>query len=144
VRIGVDTSVIVAAVHANHPVNGPAAEWLDAAFGKHEVVVAHHSIVESYAVLTRLPAKYRLAPREAEMVLTETLRENVRIAPFAGEAVWPTLESIIDRGASGGTTYDALIVDLLAGAGVEVIITYNVREFRRIARDTPVEEPSFA
>ena len=47
---GVDTSVLVAAVHANHPRHFAASAWLDAAFSSHEVVVAHHSVIEAYAV----------------------------------------------------------------------------------------------
>ena len=54
--VGVDTSVMVAAVHANHPMHSAAARWLDAALGSHTVVVAHHSVLEAYAVLTRLPS----------------------------------------------------------------------------------------
>ena len=77
--VGVDTSVIVAAVHANHPVHLPSARWLDTAFDVHAVVVAHHSILEAYAVLTRLPAQYRVSPSEAEIVLRETLEKNARV-----------------------------------------------------------------
>ena len=47
---------MVAAVHANHPMHSAAARWLDAALGSHTVVVAHHSVLEAYAVLTRLPS----------------------------------------------------------------------------------------
>ena len=62
--LGVDTSVIIAAVHANHPVHLSSSRWLDAAFDTHDVVVAHHSVLEAYAVLTRLPAQFRVGPDE--------------------------------------------------------------------------------
>ena len=141
-RVGVDTSVLVAAVHANHPEHGAASAWIDTAFTTHEVVVAHHSIIEAFAVLTRLPAKYRLAPSEAEMVLRETLRDNVSIAPFESDTVWQVLTSIIAVPAAGGTSYDAFIIYLLEAAQVDQIVTYNVRDFRRLARDVGVAAPA--
>lgn len=129
-------------MHANHPLHAPASTWLDNAFTEHEVVVAHHSIVESYAVLTRLPAKYRLTPSEAEMVLRETLRNNASLAPFVAESVWQTLGSFVDAPAAGGETYDAFIINLLASSGVEAIVTYNAREFRRLAQGVRIVQPS--
>jgi len=141
-KLGVDTSVIVAAVHANHPMHVPAATWLDDAFSSHELVVAHHSVLETYAVLTRLPAKYRLSPSEAQMVIHGTLHGNAHIAPFDSESVWESLDAIIAAPAAGGAAYDAFIIHLLATAGAERIVTYNVREFRRLAHEISVSEPS--
>ena len=141
-RVGVDTSVIVAAVHANHPVHAVAAHWLDGAFVSHEVVVAHHSIMESYAVLTRLPAEYRLSPSEAETVLRGTLQENATIAPFSSESSWAALHSLAEAPAAGGATYDAFIIHLLSQAGVDVIVTYNVADFARLTRTVRVAEPA--
>lgn len=139
---GVDTSVLVAAVHANHPMHAVASTWLDSAFSEHEVLIAHHSVVESYAVLTRLPSKFRLSPQEAQMVLRETLHGNARLASFVAESVWSTLDSIVHRGAAGGPTYDAFIINILAEAGADVIVTFNAREFRGLAGDLRVAEPS--
>ena len=44
--------------------------------------------------------------------------------------------------AAGGTVYDAFIVELLRNAGAEVIVTYNVDEFRRIAANLRVMDPT--
>ena len=141
-RVGVDTSVIVAAVHANHPVHAVAAHWLDGAFVSHEVVVAHHSIIEAYAVLTRLPAEYRLSPSEAERVLSETLQENVSVAPFSSESSWAALHSLAEAPSAGGATYDAFIIHLLLQAAVDVIVTYNAADFARLTRAVRVAEPT--
>jgi predicted nucleic acid-binding protein len=138
----VDTSVIVAAVHANHPVHAVAAHWLDRAFAAHEVVVAHHSIIESFAVLTRLPAEYRLSPTEAETVLSETLQEKVSIAPFSSQSSWAALHSLADAPSAGGASYDAFIIHLLLQAAVDVIVTYNAADFARLTRAVRVAEPT--
>ena len=141
-KIGVDTSVIIAAVHANHPVHLSSSRWLDAAFEAHEVVVAHHSVLEAYAVLTRLPAKYRVAPSEAEIVLRETLEENARIAPFSAESIWTFMTRLTAVPAAGGAAYDGFIIRLLSEAGVEAIVTYNADDFRRLSPVVRVADPA--
>ncbi|MFW5738048.1 MAG: type II toxin-antitoxin system VapC family toxin [Spirochaetota bacterium] len=140
--LGVDTSVLVAAVHANHPLHIAASAWLDDALSSHDVVVAHHSVIEAYAVLTRLPGGRRLMPDEAVMAIRETLEGNARIAPFAATSIWDTLAAVADAPAAGGATYDAFIIHVLATAGVDAIVTYNVNDFRRLARGQRVLDPS--
>lgn len=140
--LGVDTSVIIAAVHANHPVHLSSSRWLDAAFGTHDVVVAHHSLLEAYAVLTRLPAQYRVGPSEAEMVLRETVQENARLAPFNAAATWNFMTGLAAVPAAGGAAYDAFIVRLLSEAGAEAIVTYNVDDFRRLSPHMRVVDPA--
>ncbi|MFP4430972.1 MAG: type II toxin-antitoxin system VapC family toxin [Spirochaetaceae bacterium] len=143
-RVGVDTSVIVAAVHANHPLHGEASAWLDAAFSDHEIVVTHHSLLETYAVLTRLPAPYRFAPGEAQMVLRETLQDNAQLAAFDAPSAWEALDSVGRVPAAGGESYDAFIIYLLLSAGVELIVTYNVRELRRLGHGVRIACPKEA
>ena len=140
--LGVDTSVVVAAVHANHPLHLASARWLDAAVDAHDVVVAHHSILEAYSVLTRLPAPYRISPSEAEIVLRETVERNARIAPFGAEAMWEVISGIVAVPAAGGAAYDAFIIRLLGDAGAEVIATYNVDDFRRLGPSMRIADPA--
>ena len=47
-KLGVDSSVLVACLHANHPFHIAAADWMNHSFENHEVVVAHHSVLEAY------------------------------------------------------------------------------------------------
>ena len=140
--LGVDTSVVVAAVHANHPLHLASARWFDAAVDIHDVVVAHHSILEAYSVLTRLPAPYRVSPSEAEIVLRETVENNTRIAPFAAETMWRVTSRIVAVPAAGGAAYDAFIIRLLGEAGAEVIATYNVDDFRRLGPSMRIVDPA--
>jgi predicted nucleic acid-binding protein len=139
--VGVDSAIIVAAVHANHPLHKPMAGWLDAALDEHAIIVAHHSVLESYAVLTRLPAPYRLGPAEADRVLRETLETHATIAPFDGAAIWDLVDRIGQMPAAGGATYDAFIVEILKGAGVHAIATSHVDQFRRLSRDIDIIDP---
>ena len=140
--LGVDTSVIIAAVHANHPVHLSSSRWLDAAFDTYDVVVAHHTVLEAYAVLTRLPAQFRVGPDEAEIVLRETLQHNARLAPFGEDSMWNFMTGITALPAAGGAAYDAFIVRLLSEAGAEAIVTYNVDDFRRLSPHLRVTDPA--
>ena len=140
-RVGVDTSVIVACVHARHPLHPVMAQWLNQAFDTHDVIVSHHSVLESYAVLTRLPAEYRLVPAEAVTVLRETLTGSATIAPFSHKSMWDVLERIHRLPAVGGSAYDAFIIDTLTAAGVDAIATGNAKEFRRLTRSIRIIDP---
>jgi predicted nucleic acid-binding protein len=141
-KIGVDTSVIVAAVHANHPRNNETVQWLNSAFDRHEIVIAHHSVLESYAVLTRLPGQYRLSATEAWTVLTETVKKNTSLAKFSGSWIWSIVDTMAQIPVSGGAAYDFLIARTLIKAGVDCIATYNTADFRRLVPDLKIISPS--
>ena len=119
-----------------------SARWLDAAFDAHDVVVAHHSLLEAYAVLTRLPAQYRAAPAEADIVLRETVEGHARIAPLAAESMWDIIARLAAVPAAGGAAYDAFIIRLLSEAGADVIATYNVDDFRRLSPSVRISDPA--
>ena len=119
-----------------------SARWLDAAFDAHDVVVAHHSLLEAYAVLTRLAAQYRAAPAEAEIVLRETVEGHARIAPLAAESMWDIIARLAAVPAAGGAAYDAFIIRLLSEAGADVIATYNVDAHRRLSPSVRISDPA--
>jgi len=41
-KIGVDSSILVAGIHANHPLHAVAASWLISNIPLHELIVTHH------------------------------------------------------------------------------------------------------
>jgi predicted nucleic acid-binding protein len=99
-------------------------------------------LLEAYAVLTRLPAAYRLSPSEAVTVLRETLQQNTEIAPFAAESMWEIVQLVSMTPAAGGASYDAYTIEVLRSAGVEAIVTYNGDDFRRLSGALHVVDPS--
>lgn len=139
--VGIDSSIVIASVHANHPLHKPSSLWLNSVFENHEAIIAPHSILESFAVLTRLPSPYRVSPVEAQTVLRETLFPNAGIAPFTESSIWDALDRFAEIPVHGGATYDAFIINILIDAGVEYIATYNVTDFRRLAGAVPVTNP---
>ena len=130
--IAVDSSVIVAGLLAWHEKHQPAARALDRALGSKEgLVIPSHALVESYAVMTRLPAPYRLAPADAFQLLRDNFA-TVRLAIFNWRSVWPVLQRLAGASLGGGITYDAVILDAAADAGATELLTLNERDYVRL------------
>jgi toxin FitB len=141
VTIGVDSSLIVAAVHANHPRHAMAAGWLIRSIGKHQLVAAHHAVLEAYAVLTRLPGELRVTASEARDLLTGTVKANMAVAEQQ-ESIWAILDKLVDSSVAGGRSYDALVLLALQAFGAEAIATLNPSHFRDLAPELRIIDPS--
>ena len=141
-KIGVDSSVLIAGVHANHPRHAVAATWLIQNIPLHELLVAHHSILESYAVLTRLPGEWRLTGSEAKQLLESTIRSNMQVAQFHASSIWDCIDSLVNHSAVGGHSYDGFIAEILNQSGAEAIATFNTRHFSEFASQMSMIDPS--
>jgi len=71
-KILFDTSLIIAALVEPHPMHIRAFPWLKKAKTKDfELVVASHTLAESYAVLSTLPIKPRISPSVSWRLINE-------------------------------------------------------------------------
>lgn len=96
-----DTSVLIAALATWHPRHRQAwtlASRIDAVPG--------HVLLETYSVLTRLPAPQRFAPDDAAALLVQSGLRALALPPSAYSAL---LAQVASLGISGGAIYDALI-----------------------------------
>ena len=100
----VDTSVFVAALSAWHPDHVAARSVMS----RRPASIAH-VLVETFSVLTRLPAAQRVAPRLA----AEAIRRSVHHPPVTmpGDAIADFLGHLCGLDIAGGSTYDALIAE---------------------------------
>jgi predicted nucleic acid-binding protein len=97
-----DTSTAVALILEDHEVHDST---LDAVRGR-RLGLAGHAWVETYSVLTRLPAGLRRSPADAFFILNR----NFPASEFLGEAEAAELVRELARlGISGGAVYDALV-----------------------------------
>lgn len=129
VRYLCDTSVLVATVCSWHEHHGRTlAELERRERAGEELVLAAHSLAETYAVLTRLPGPNRLRPTDAVALLEANWRETPAVHLTAAET-WRALRRARRRGVSGGGTYDLLIATCALKAGAVTIITWNARHF---------------
>ena len=141
-KIGVDSSILVAGVHANHPLHAVAAGWLIKNIPLHELIVSHHSILETYAVLTRLPGELRLTGPEAKQLLESTIKLNMRVADFSSSSIWECIDSLVNHSALGGRSYDVFIAEILSKSGAESVATFNTRHFSEFATKFSIIDPS--
>ena len=141
IRYLCDTSALVAAVsswHEHH--DRTCAEIERRKRGNEQLVVAAHSLAETYAVLTRLPAPHRLRAADA-IALIERNWKDTPIMNLTGTETWNALHEAQRRAMIGGQMYDALIAVAALKAEASTIITWNVRHYKACAARIAVEAP---
>ena len=104
------------------------------------MVLAGHSLAETYSVLTRLPAPHRLRSEDA-IALIEGNWRKTPIVHLTGSEMWSALREAKRRGLIGGQMYDALIAIAALKAKASTIITWNVRNFAPFAPSIAVVAP---
>lgn len=132
-QTAVDTSVLVAALTAWHHQHESARDLLDEVLRSRRVLISSRVLVETYSVLTRMPASFRLSAKDAFDLLSGTLEGRVEIVDLPAERTWQFLEGQAGRGVAGGSVYDAEIAEATAQGGARRILTFNRRHFSRVA-----------
>jgi predicted nucleic acid-binding protein len=120
--LAVDTSVAIPLLVQTHAAHDDVVAWWD---GK-EVALSGHALVETYAVLTRLPAGVRVEPADAARLLDD------RFAPpmMVGSEVAGRIADVLsERGIAGGAVYDGLV----ALAALENDADLATRDLRAVA-----------
>ena len=101
-----DTSVIVSGLIQVHPMHSRSFRWLKNAIdGEFELVVASHTIAESYAVLSALPIKPRISPLVARKLLRENIVSFCKIISLTPTEYLNTINQLAESGLVGGITY---------------------------------------
>ncbi len=130
VRFLPDTSCMVAATCSWHEDHESAAREISRRLSSGEVmVVAAPALVEAYAVLTRLPAPYRLRPTDALGILDANFMSGRHVVALgAGEYV-SFLRGAPGSEVAGGRAYDAVIARCAAKARASFLLTFNHQDF---------------
>jgi len=115
----VDTSVAIPLLVASHPDHTRVLAW---AKGR-TLSLSGHALVETYAVLTRLPGDARLAATDATMLIDENFMEPLLLS--AG-GVRNAHRELASRGVVGGAAYDDLVA-LAAREHGAVLATRDAR-----------------
>ena len=137
-----DTSALVAAVsswHEHH--DRTCAEIERREHGKEELVLSAHSLAETYAVLTRLPAPHRLRAADAIALIESNWRDTPTVQ-LTGAEMWSALREAGRRAMIGGQMYDVLIALAALKAEATTIITWNVRHYEAFAPSIAVQAPA--
>lgn len=133
-RVAFDTSVLVAALLENHRHHERAIVWLRAVADETvEGVFSRHALAETWSVLTRIPLEPGLSAAEALQILERLQREGFTTTDLPGEVYDIALRRCADAELSSGAIFDALHLVAAEAAEAELMLTFNVRDFVRLA-----------
>ena len=109
-----DTSVVVAAFASWHEQHVPARRALDSGLR-----LVEHCALETYSVLTRLPAPHRVSGAIArEFLRSRFTRPYLRLSVPAYKAF---VLGLPDHDVTGGAAYDALVAATAADCGADLV-----------------------
>ena len=119
---------MVAAICTWHEHHERSAAEIDARLGRGEtLLIAAPTLVEAYAVLTRLPPPYRLSPADAYTLVQENFTRTARIIVLDGRSYRTLLPWARDHGIRGGRIYDTVTGLCALKAGATVLLPFAER-----------------
>ena len=128
-----DTSCMVALVCPWHEHHRQTVASLDARLDcGAKLLLAAPALVEAYAVLTRLPAPFRMPAASARELLRANFGKLSTIALAAGD-YWRLLDRAPGEGVLGGRTYDAIIAACARKGKAGELMTLNLGHFEQFA-----------
>lgn len=128
-----DTSALIAACVEVHPKHSSALSWLRRAKNKEiEYIVAAHSLLEVYSVLTGAPFKPRISPSTANNLIEQNIKREAEILSLSKTEYFRIVQDMARSGLKGGIIYDAIIVACARKSKSEEIITSNTKDFARL------------
>lgn len=132
-KILLDTSVLVAAMVEAHPAHERGKMWFNrVTSGTDKGIVASHSIAELYAILTTLPVQPPISASDAEQLIQKNVAEKLEVISLSSEDYLQVVNQLAEIGIVGGATYDALILRAAENARVDLVVTLNEQDFRRV------------
>ena len=128
-----DTSVLVAACQENNIFHEAALGVLLKA-SQRDSYCAAHTMAEFYSVMSSLPLRPKIMPEQALLLVTN-LMERLNLVTLSANEYRSTISSCAEAGLPGGIVYDALIMACARKVAADVVYTFNVRHFSRVAPD---------
>jgi predicted nucleic acid-binding protein len=129
--IAADATVLVAAIVGWHERHRPAIAAVEAALARKSLVIPAPALVESYAILTRLPAQHRLTHADAFHLLRSSF-SPARIAAAKTRDAWSALRRWSVAGIGGSDAFDANVVAIAKEAGAKTLLTFRRMELERL------------
>ncbi len=116
-----------------HPAHERGKTWFNrVTSGADKGLVAAHSLAELYSILTTLPVQPPISASDALQLIQQNVVEKLEIVPLSSEDYFQVIEQLAEIGIVGGATYDALILRAAANAKVDLVVTLNEKDFRRV------------
>jgi predicted nucleic acid-binding protein len=131
VKSFLDTSVLVAAFHVEHPHHQPSFD-LFIRCKKDDACCGLHSLAEVYGTLTGMRVASRRASGDQALLFISNIRERFMLVGLDEQEYFQTLEDSAAAGMAGGAIYDALLGQCALKAGAETVYTWNTKDFLRM------------
>jgi predicted nucleic acid-binding protein len=97
------------------------------------MLAAGPCLIESYAVLTRLPPPYRLRDEDALELINDNFLRPSRLVALDAASYARLLRAAPGARVRGGRIYDALILACAVRAGASALLTFNDAHFVDLA-----------
>ena len=122
-----DTSILVAAFHLDHPHHQPSFDLL-VRCDKTRACCGIHSLAEVYATLTSIKPPRR-ATGDQVLLFLGNIRDRLTLVGLEEQEYFQALEASAAAGIAGGALYDSLLGHCALKAGAEAIFTWNTKDF---------------
>lgn len=131
-KVFCDTSVLVAAADAEHQHHDRSIKVIRGVKAG-EAYCAMHSLAEFYTTMTRYPRRgMGVSPALAIAAVRDILKTFTSVGLTANEYV-NTLERSAASSVTGAVVYDALILRCAEKIDADIVFTWNVGDFQRVA-----------
>lgn len=131
-----DTSVLLPILIAPHPQHNRCLKLFENAQSKGEVLsTTNHTYAELYSNLTKLPFGLKIDPKDAANAIITDLGNIITTIDLPRTDYAAAVQRCADFNLISGIIYDALHLQAAVKAGVDVLYTANLRDFRRLYSD---------
>ena len=133
-KVFLDTNVLVAACVAEHEHHARSLPLVQSIHkGEKAGFVSAHTVLEVYAILTRLPRSPRILPVQGVSLVQENILKHFSIVALTGKEYGELVSELGRHSIGGGQVYDALHLRCAEKSGADQILTLNARHFASLA-----------
>jgi len=133
-KVALDTSVLVAALVRAHQHHERAQWWFGQPASRIQRTAAWHAYAETWSTLTSLPLEPSI-PGETARASIGSLRERLRWITSGAAVYQAAVDRCAQLGLHSGAVYDALHLVTAEKEEMDLFLTFNVRDFERLAAD---------
>lgn len=126
-----DTSVLVATFHVEHPHHESSFDVF-VRCKKYDACCGMHSLAEVYGTLTGMRVASRRASGDQALLFVSNIRERLTLVGLDEHEYFQALEMSAASGLVGGAIYDALLGQCALKAAAETLYTWNTKDFLRL------------
>ena len=132
-RVLFDSNVLVAFLVKDHIDHSRALNaFLEYRNNDAELVIATHSLAEVYRTLTWGVRYLNYTPQEAHFIIANSIIPIFKCINLVEEDYQIALAFLKEDNLSGAIIYDALIACASEKVKVDTLVTFNIKDFKRV------------